>query len=141
MAECSPSDYLGIYRLFARYTAALDSRDIDTLVECFAADATLSSPTIGVFEGRKEIRQFAERFARYQEAGIQMRHFFFNLTVEVEGDHARAASYLLITHTSGGDVKLQPPGSYECALMRQGDGWLFKSRAVVMDAEARLGKV
>lgn len=141
MATCSPGDYLAIYRLFARYTAALDSRDVNTLVGCFAPDATLSSPTIGVFEGRQRIREFAERFARFQETGIQMRHFFFDLTVEMEDDGARATSYLLISHTRDGEVKLQPPGRYECSLIRQDGGWLFKSRTVIMDAEARLDRV
>lgn len=141
MRESSLADYVAIYGLFARYTAALDSRDVDTVVDCFLPDGTLSSPTIGVFKGHAQIREFATRFARFQEAGVQMRHCFFDLVVEADGDEAHAMTYLLISHTSGEKLTLQPPGRYDCRVARRDGRWRFKSRVVLMDAEARLGKV
>ncbi len=62
MAGASIEDRLAIHDLFVRYTTALDAGDVETVVDCFTADAALESPVIGKIAGSEAIRSFAERF-------------------------------------------------------------------------------
>src|SRR6478672_2678020 len=92
--------------LFVRYTTALDAGDVETIVGCFTEDGALESPAVGIYAGRQGIREFAERFARFQERGAQLRHFISNLAVQLEGDAARATCYLLTVTTRNGKTEL-----------------------------------
>ena len=103
-------DRLAINDLFVRYTTALDRGDVETLVDCFTPDAALDSPAVGRHAGHAAIRAFAERFARFHEAGAQLRHVISNLAVEIDGDHARATCYLLNVLTRDGKSQLLAPG-------------------------------
>jgi len=67
-------DRLAIGDLFVRYTTALDRGDVETLVDCFTPDGSLDSPAVGQHSGHAAIRVFAERFARFNERGGQLRH-------------------------------------------------------------------
>jgi ketosteroid isomerase-like protein len=89
-------DRLEINDLFVRYATALDAGDVEAIVSCFAEDATLHSPIVGIYEGHKGIREFAERFARLRQGGTQLRHMLSNLAVTLDGDRARD---VLLAHT------------------------------------------
>ena len=69
MMAPSVEDRLAINDLFVRYTTALDAGEVDTIVACFTEDGALESPAVGVYSGRQGIRDFADRFARFREAG------------------------------------------------------------------------
>ena len=75
-------DRLAISDLFVRYTTALDRGDVETVVDCFTADAELESPVIGVIAGRDAIRAFAERFAAQRAGGTQFRHMITNIVTD-----------------------------------------------------------
>ena len=124
--------------LFVRYTTALDAGDVETIVGCFTEDGALESPAVGIYAGRQGIREFAERFARFQERGSQLRHFISNLAVQLEGDEARATCYLLTVITRNGKTELMPPGRYDCQLAKVDGQWLFSHRLVVLDGEFKL---
>jgi uncharacterized protein (TIGR02246 family) len=124
--------------LFVRYTTALDAGDVETIVGCFTEDGALESPAVGVYAGRQGIREFAERFSRFQERGSQLRHFISNLAAQVEGDAAHATCYLLTVITRNGKTELMAPGRYDCRLEKIGGQWLFKHRLVVLDGEVNL---
>ena len=138
MALPSVEDRLAINDLFVRYTTALDAGDVETIVACFTEDGALESPAVGIYSGRQGIREFAERFARFREAGSQLRHFISNLAVRVDGDEARAACYLLNIITRSGTTELLAPGRYDCRLAKVGGEWLFRHRLVVLDHEVAL---
>jgi ketosteroid isomerase-like protein len=138
MAAPSVEDRLMINDLFVRYTTALDAGDVDTIVGCFTEDGALESPAVGVYAGRQGIRDFAIRFARFREAGSQLRHFISNLAVQVDGDEARATCYLLNVITRNGSTELLAPGRYDCRLAKVGGEWLFRHRLVVLDHEVAL---
>jgi ketosteroid isomerase-like protein len=138
MAAPSVEDRLMINDLFVRYTTALDAGDVDTIVGCFTEDGALESPAVGVYAGRQGIRDFAIRFARFREAGSQLRHFISNLAVQVDGDEARATCYLLNVITRNGRTELLAPGRYDCRLAKVGGEWLFRHRLVVLDHEVAL---
>jgi hypothetical protein len=57
-----------------------------------------------------------------------------NLTVELDGDRARATCYLLNILTRDGQSRLLAPGRYECDLVKSADGqWRFQRRVVILD--------
>jgi uncharacterized protein (TIGR02246 family) len=136
----SVEDRLAISDLFVRYTTALDAGDIETVVDCFTADAALESPVIGVITGREAIRAFAVRFAAQRAGGAQFRHMITNIATEVEpgGDRAQATAYLLVLITQDGKSRRLPPGRYECEVIKQDGAWRFSRRAVVHDHDYTL---
>ena len=129
----SIEDRLAIHDLFVRYATALDAGDVETVVNCFTADAVLESPVIGVIAGRDAIRAFAERFAAQRAGGTQFRHMITNIVAEIEGDRARASAYLLVLITQDGKSRRLPPGRYECEVVKQGAAWRFGRRIVFHD--------
>jgi ketosteroid isomerase-like protein len=60
MSESNLEDRAAIHDLFTRYCCALDSGEIEAVVDCFTVDAILKSPIIDT-SGRDEIRAFAGR--------------------------------------------------------------------------------
>jgi uncharacterized protein (TIGR02246 family) len=138
MPATSVEDRLAIEDLFIRYTRAIDAGDVDTLTACFTEDGTLQSPVVGGYAGRKAIRAFAERFARYREGGAQFRHVISNFVVQVKGDRAHAGAYLLVFLTRNGATRTLPPAEYDCDLRRVDGAWLFDRRVVRHDCDYTL---
>ena len=133
-------DRLAIGDLFVRYTTALDEGDVETVVDCFSADAALESPVIGVIAGREAIRAFAGRFAAQRTGGTQFRHMVTNIAAEIEagGDRARASAYLFVLITQDGQSRRLPPGRYECEVIKEGAAWRFSRRVVFHDHDYTL---
>jgi uncharacterized protein (TIGR02246 family) len=140
MAAGSIEDRLAIGDLFVRYTTALDAGEVETVVDCFTADAALESPVIGVIAGRDAIRAFAGRFAAQRAAGTQFRHLVTNIAADIEagGDRARASAYLLVLITRDRQSRPLPPGRYECDLVKEGGQWRFSRRVVFHDHDYTL---
>ncbi|HEV2336423.1 MAG TPA: nuclear transport factor 2 family protein [Stellaceae bacterium] len=140
MSVSDLTDRLAINDLFVRYTTALDQGDVETVVDCFTADATLESPVIGVIAGREAIRAFAERFAAQLAAGQQFRHMITNIAAEIAagGNRARASAYLLVFITQDGKSRRLPPGRYQCELLKEGGEWRFSRRVVFHDHDYTL---
>jgi 3-phenylpropionate/cinnamic acid dioxygenase small subunit len=133
MSAATMEAWFGIHNAFIRYATSLDHGDVEGVVACFTADASLESPVLGRFDGHDGIREFAERTARLLREGVQFRHVVTNLVADVAGDRARARCYLLDFRTRDGKTQLLSPGEYDCDLVRAGAQWLFTRRAVVMD--------
>src|SRR5690606_26808884 len=74
VAIASIEDRVRIEDLFARYLWAIDTGDVETLVGCFTEEGSLESPAVGKYSGRRNIAEFATRFARFRENGSQLRH-------------------------------------------------------------------
>ena len=140
MAGGSIEDRLAIGDLFVRYATALDEGEVETVVDCFTADAALESPVIGIIAGREAIRAFAGRFAAQRAAGTQFRHMITNIAAEIsaEGERARASAYLLVLITRDGKSRQLPPGRYECELVKTGGQWRFSRRVVFHDHDYTL---
>jgi uncharacterized protein (TIGR02246 family) len=131
-------DRAAIHDLFTRYCCALDNGDIETVVDCFTADAVLKSPVIDI-EGHDAIRAFAGRFAAQRAAGTQFRHMVTNIAVTLSGgDSASATAYLLVFISRDGSHRSLPPGRYHCELTRQNGMWRFSRRAVFHDHDYTL---
>src|ERR1700685_2314049 len=95
MRMANLDDRAAIADLFTRYCCALDNGEVETVVDCFTADAALKSPVIDI-EGRDAIRAFAGLFAAQRAAGTQFRHMVTNIAATLDGDRARATAYLLV---------------------------------------------
>jgi uncharacterized protein (TIGR02246 family) len=134
----SIEDRLAISDLFTRYTCALDAGDVETLVDCFTADATLVSPAVGRHAGHAAIRAFAERFARFRAGGSQLRHVISNLMMQVDGERAHATCYLTVFLTRDGKSRLLAPGGYDCDLRKADGVWRFQNRVVHHDHDYKL---
>ncbi len=131
-------DRLAIDDLFVRYTTALDRGDVETVVDCFTADAALESPVIGKIAGSEAIRAFAERFAVQRGGGTQFRHMVTNIAAEIDGDKADATAYLFVLITHDGKSRSLPPGRYECEAVKEGNTWRFSRRVVFHDHDYTL---
>ncbi len=125
-------DRLAIADLFTRYCCALDNGEIETVVDCFTADAVLKSPVIDI-AGHQAIRDFAGRFAAQRAAGVQFRHMVTNIAATIDGERARATAYLLVLISKDGSHRTLPPGRYECNLVKQAGAWRFVRRTVFHD--------
>ena len=133
-------DRLKIEDLFVRYAEALDNGQVETVVDCFTADAVLTSPAIGSIAGADAVRAFAEQFRARLAAGAQFRHMITNLAVAVEPDgrRARATAYLMVAISKDGATRFLPPGRYDCELVCDGGVWRFARRAVLHDGDYAL---
>jgi uncharacterized protein (TIGR02246 family) len=130
-------DRRAIHDLFTRYCCALDDGEVETVVDCFTADAVLKSPVIDL-QGHEAIRAFAGRFAAQRAAGTQFRHMVTNIAVKIDADRARVTAYLLVLISQSGGHRTLPPGRYECELVKEGDTWRFARRIVFHDHEYTL---
>jgi uncharacterized protein (TIGR02246 family) len=138
MSESNLEDRAAIHDLFTRYCCALDNGEIDSVVDCFTADAILKSPVIDI-SGHDEIRAFAGRFAAQRAAGTQFRHMVSNIAVTIAGNRAAASAYLLVLISKDGDHHSLPPGRYACELIKDDSGqWRFLRRTVFHDHDYTL---
>jgi SnoaL-like domain len=81
-------DKVAIADLFTRYCCALDNGEVETVVDCFTADAALKSPMIDL-KGHAAIRDFVGQFSAQQAAGVQFRHMVTNVAARIDGERAR----------------------------------------------------
>jgi uncharacterized protein (TIGR02246 family) len=130
-------DKVAIADLFTRYCCALDNGEVETVVECFTADAVLKSPMIDL-RGHAAIREFVGRFATQRASGAQFRHMVTNVAATIDGDRAHATAYLLVLISQNGAHRTLPPGRYECDLVKQDGEWRFTRRLVLHDHEYTL---
>jgi uncharacterized protein (TIGR02246 family) len=130
-------DLRAIDDLFTRYCCALDNGEVETVVDCFTADAVLKSPVIDL-KGTEAIRAFAGRFAAQRAAGTQFRHMVTNIAATIDGDRATATAYLLVLISQDGAHRTLPPGRYECELVKEADAWRFSRRVVLHDHDYTL---
>jgi len=63
--------------------------------------------------------------------GSGIRHHATVLTVDIEGDLARAHSYFLLVNGTGSGLEFPMFGRYEDSLQRFAGGWLITSRQVI----------
>lgn len=134
------ADRVAIADLFTRYCCALDNGEVETVVDCFTADAVLKSPMIDL-TGHAAIRDFVGRFAAQRAAGVQFRHMVANVAATIDGNRAMATAYLLVLISQNGAHCTLPPGRYECDLVREAGVWRFSRRTVFHDHEYALDAI
>ena len=112
---------------------AVDARDLDRWEAVFTDDGELDLSSIGLppVAGREELRKFCSSLG---PAGAGM-HISANPVVEVDGDVARATSYVM---TVGGadDPRIRLAGRYDDELRKVDGTWRIARRRI--DAPFRL---
>ncbi len=115
-----------VARTLAGYCQLLDDGDFDRWIELFTDDARLVFAD-QVSEGRASIRTFMERIQPPEGRG---KHITANILVDVDGDTATAhTDYLFVRPTDQGPLPVAI-GRYDDELVRDGDRWRFRQRAI-----------
>jgi uncharacterized protein (TIGR02246 family) len=115
-----------IRRTLAGYCQFLDDGDFDRWIELFVDDARLIFAG-QISEGRPGIRSFMERIQPPEGRG---KHITANILVDVDGDSATAhTDYLFVRPSDQGPFPVAI-GRYDDELIRGGERWLFRQRAI-----------
>lgn len=131
----SIEDKLAIQELISRYSHAIDSRDYDAWIDCFAEDGAFEGSRVGRFAGRAELKKFTEGFeARRDTMYPNVRHCVMNTLTDVHGDQARSTSYLEVVITSEEGAKFAFCGRYADTFVKVDGEWRIKERKVLRDS-------
>lgn len=115
--------------VLTRYATALDTRDWALLATCFTVDAVADYRGFG---GRRDGYAAIEGGVRSALDGLDSsQHIITNHVVEIDGDRARATSYLHAQHyrkgTDGGDT-FTVGATYRDVLVHGQEGWRIAER-------------
>jgi hypothetical protein len=130
-------DKIAVQELLARASYALDTRDMVTLSQCFASNATLEIRIAGVpeesrFSGRTQIMGLMQNAADTQTD--VRRHVTTNVLVEsTSASTANAISNLTLTAVENGAIRLVTSGYYKDSLVREGGAWMIGTRRIELD--------
>jgi hypothetical protein len=126
----SIEDRLAIQELYARQAWALDTGDVDSYVDVFAADATLD--LAAQHQGHAAIRAFAEAF-RARDVGLPGgQHHVDQLVFEPAADGVRCQTRAYVTRSyrlpgrGRNNTLMIWQGYYADTLVRTADGWRFE---------------
>jgi len=124
------SDRLEIQDLLVRYTRAIDRKDMALLDTCFTPDAHVDYRSSGGTAGRyPEVRAWLEKaLAPF----AQMMHFIGNTTLELDGDRAKARTYVVnpmgFPNPDGSLHVFTVYAHYVDELVRRPEGWRIARR-------------
>ena len=132
-------DNYEITRLLNRYNSTVDIQDFNGWADCFVND--------GVFDGAyqsftipQDLRKFRDMALQIMDEAPNIRHYTTNLQIEINGDSAKAESFLLLVstpnHREDGTVpnsRIVQAGVYHDDLVRVDGKWKIKLRRVVID--------
>jgi 3-phenylpropionate/cinnamic acid dioxygenase small subunit len=124
------SDRIAIQDLLTRYALAIDTKDWALLDTCFAEDAQIDYTSTGGAKGPyPEVRPWLEKALAPFAVTI---HFLGNTSVELDGDSARARTYLwnpMGFQKANGELHwFTVSAQYADELVRTGDGWRIRQR-------------
>ena len=124
------TDLEEIRALTHRYGLALDTFDLDGIVEVFAPEATFDCSAFGleVCEGAESIRAF---FAHNQQVMANQIHMFSNHIIDFDGpDEARGTNYLEQDGYTHDGARIQCLGLNRDRYLRSDDGWRIAHRVI-----------
>jgi len=129
-----------IHQLYGRQAHRIDGGDASGWAATFTSDGVFSSPSYpGPVVGTSALTAFAERFAAdARAAGEVRRHVVSTLAVDAPetggADELDVRAYLQIIVTpAGGEPRLVRLTTLLDRVVRDGDGWLVRTRTVQRD--------
>ena len=112
--------------VLVRYATGIDTRDWDLFRTCFTTDCHAHYEDIGTWDGVEAITDF---MAVSHAALGETMHRISNIAVTIDGDTARARSYVdAMIMTADGKGGINPAGWYQDELVRTPDGWRIARR-------------
>jgi SnoaL-like domain len=123
-----------IRELQARYCFHFDNAEFDRWLDLWTPDGTFDVGRMGRFAGRDALRKFLQSIP-LTNGSPMMRHCVMNAIIEVNGEHAKAWSYVVVVH-GGKSVGITLAGRYEDQVIKTGGRWLFQERKVLFDLMA-----
>ena len=125
----SPTDYIEIQSLYARYNHAHDSSDAKILASVFTPDGEF------VLNGKpmSAMGMIKPGMAKPQP---QVRHIATSITVDPSPEGARGSSYVLLVNLQATPPTVMGGGYYEDVIVKTPQGWRFKKRTYSPQAAA-----
>lgn len=114
---------LAIEELRAEYCYRIDARDWEGFAELFAEDAFLSFGPVGEYEGRDEVRYFAEHVVGAQHPFLS--HMIHNPKIEIDDESATGSWYFEVPCTFEDGTAGWIQGIYRDEYRYDGEEWLF----------------
>jgi 3-phenylpropionate/cinnamic acid dioxygenase small subunit len=121
------SDHELIGDVLVRYATGIDTKDWSLFRTCFTDDVNADYGDIGVWSGVDEITDYmTAAHARMPRTN----HMMSNFSIEVDGDHASATSYVHVVLVIAADplMWIDGVGQYADELVRSDDGWRIRER-------------
>jgi ketosteroid isomerase-like protein len=124
-------DLEAIRRLTFEYAMAIDTMQLDALVDLFLPEAVLDHGPgdVPVANNRDEIRDF---FKTVFEGSRNLFHLTSNNIIDVDGDAATGTVYYQVAGVTSEGASFGLNGYYADIYARTGDGWKFRRREVVL---------
>lgn len=128
-------DYLSILQLKYEYCYRIDDQDYDAWVDLFTEDGTFGISGVETFEGREEVRRFAEDV--FDDEYAYTAHIVTNPRITIDDDEASGRWYLYLpfTGTDGSVGWMQ--SRYEDAYRKVDGEWMVASAIVTRQASER----
>lgn len=138
MAGIPVSTRLEIEDLLSEFSARVDEGRAATVHELFVESGRVETPQF-VLANREEIR---ERFtARARDTSRKTRHYWSNPRYSGGADEVTVVTNVFTVIAITGKPALVTGGSSTDVVVRQGPGWVFKSRRLEVVFEGTLGPV
>lgn len=121
-------DERAVARVLAEYCHLVDDGDVEALLDRFTDDAAF------VFGGQETVGRAAltTYFAATALPQHRGKHLTCNVVIDVDGDHATAASdFMFLKKTSDG-LSPRLTGRYNDELRRTNGGWQISRRVVAL---------
>ena len=118
----SPTDYIEIQNLYARYNHAHDASNRKMLESVFAEDGEFINAGKPI-KGREMINTTAVAKER-----PLVRHVATNIVVEPAAGGAKGSSYVVLVNSQSSPAGIMLAGFYEDTLVKTAQGWRFKTR-------------
>jgi len=110
--------------LVVRYATGIDRHDWPLFRTVFTDDCRLDYGEIGTWNGVDAVTDFME----LSHAGVQTLHRMSNQVIEVDGDRARARTYVDMVMVGEGSSGVNVIGYYDDEIVRTADGWRIARR-------------
>jgi ketosteroid isomerase-like protein len=132
-SKLSVEDRLDIQELFARYVWALNTGDVEGVLDCFTADGYLEHPPQGRFQGHDEIRKIlADLWYSKPNWFIGRQHLANHFIITSDGDKARVKAFFSILQHNV-DYKTNfvfGLGHWDNVCVKQDGVWRFEALTV-----------
>lgn len=121
--------------LLARYCFHFDAGEFEDWLELFTPDGVFDLGPRGCISGHAGLRDFL-RILPLVDGLPMTRHCVMNTIIDVEGDHAKVRSYVMVLGP-GERVAIGVAGRYEDEIVKSAGRWRFKVRKVHFDLVPR----